>query len=243
MKKIILIIFSLLPALIATISLFYFDLSWRLETILIILTLFSLSLVLFLSCFLPISSTNNKKQKNKILSYCITIVFGVISFLMLYLCLYAPYTLRPDRFNIIKYSLFIIFTPAFIIEAIIISRKNKKNKKYFPQFSLIGILFFIILGLVKTTAIFFLNYGNTPLKTTNAFVLDYDRGVRRSPDEYTLRFANNQRISNKKFEINAIIEAQAQDCLSVQYRENAVVIEVLPLANLGKMNEKECLTQ
>ncbi|MBO7554971.1 MAG: hypothetical protein J6T41_03265, partial [Neisseriaceae bacterium] len=129
-----------------------------------------------------------------------------------------------------------------VIEAIIVSRKNKKNKKYFPQFSLIGILFFIILGLVKTTAIFFLNYGNTPLKTTNAFVLDYGGGY-RSPDEYTLRFANNQRISNKEFEISAIIEAQAQDCLSVQYRENAVVIEVLPLANLGKMNEKECLTQ
>lgn len=161
---------------------------------------------------------------------------------MLYLCIYAPYTLRLDRFNPIIYSLFIIFTPVFIIEAIIVSRKNKKNKKYFPQFSLIGILFFIILGLVKTTAIFFLNYGNTPLKTTNAFVLDYSSGY-RSPDEYTLRFANNQMISNKKFEVSAIIEAKAQDCLSVQYRENAVVIEVLPLANLGKINEKECLTQ
>ena len=242
MKKIILIIFSLLPALIATISCFYFDLSWRLETSLVILTLFFLSILLFLSCILPKSSTNNNKQKNRILSFCITIIFGIISFLMLYLCIYAPYTLRPDRFNPIIYSLFIIFTPVFIIEAIIVSRKNKKNKKYFPQFSLIGILFFIILGLVKTTAIFFLNYGNTPLKTTNTFVLDYSSGY-RSPDEYTLRFANNQRISNKEFEISAIIEAQAQDCLSVQYRENAVVIEVLPLANLGKMNEKECLTQ
>lgn len=243
MKKIILMILSLLPALIATISCFYFDLSWRLETSLVILTLFFLSILLFLSCILPKSSTNNNKQNNRILSFCITIIFGIISFLMLYLCIYAPYTLRPDRFNPIIYSLFIIFTPVFIIEAIIVSRKNKKNKKYFPQFSLIGILFFIILGLVKTTAIFFLNYGNTPLKTTNAFVLDYDSGVRRSPDEYTLRFANNQMISNKKFEVSAIIEAQAQDCLSVQYRENAVVIEVLPLANLGKMNEKECLTQ
>ena len=242
MKKIILIIFSLLPILIAIISCFYFDLSWRLETSLVILTLFSLSLLLFLSCILPKSSTNNNKQNNRILSFCITIISGIISFLMLYICIYAPYTLRPDRFNPIIYSLFIIFTPVFIIEAIIVSRKNKKNKKYFPQFSLIGILFFIILGLVKTTAIFFLNYGNTPLKTTNAFVLDYGGGY-RSPDEYTLRFANNQRISNKEFEISAIIEAQAQDCLSVQYRENAVVIEVLPLANLGKMNEKECLTQ
>lgn len=242
MKKTILMILSLLPALIAAISCFYFDLSWRLETSLIILTLFFLSILLFLSCILPKSSTNNNKQNNRILSFCITIIFGIISFLMLYLCIYAPYTLRPDIFNPIKYSIFIIFTPVFIIEAIIISRKQRKNKKYFPQFSLIGILFFIILGLVKTTAIFLLNYGNTPLNTTNAFVLDYGSGY-RSPDEYTLRFANNQMISNKKFEVSAIIEAQAQDCLSVQYRENAVVIEVLPLANLGKMNEKECLTQ
>lgn len=242
MKKTILMILSLLPALIATISCFYFNLSWRLETSLVILTLFALSILLFLSCILPKSSTNNNTQKNSILSFFITIILGIISFLMLYLCIYAPYTLRPDIFNPIKYSIFIIFTPVFIIEAIIISRKQRKNKKYFPQFSLIGILFFIILGLVKTTAIFLLNYGNTPLKTTNAFVLDYSSGY-RSPDEYTLRFANNQMISNKKFKVSAIIEAQAQDCLSVQYRENAVVIEVLPLANLGKMNEKECLTQ
>ena len=48
---------------------------------------------------------------------------------------------------------------------------------------------------------------------------------------------------NKEFRVVAQTHAQTGDCLSVQYRENALIIEVRTIQNLGKRTQKECLKE
>lgn len=178
-------------------------------------------------------------QHKKLYSILWIIIFSIV----LHFSLYSHYTLQPDKFNHILMPFFGICIPVSIIELFISIKKSLNGKEHFPIITLIiGIISFL-LGLIKTTAIFLLNYGDIPLTTTQAFIIEYDKGAVKSPSHYKLRFSNHSSISNKELRVTVQIKSQAGDCLSMQYRENAVVIEVRPIKNLGKMSEKECLAQ
>lgn len=162
------------------------------------------------------------------------IVIGYFSF-------HTPYVLRPDRFHNAIFWIAIIFTPLVIVEIVMIKGAERKKEKYFPVISLIlGVLLFII-GSVKTAASMALAHSDIPFIKTNAFVTRYTQG-RGSPD-YELLFADNQAISSKKIIMHAQTHAQTGDCLSVRYRENALIIEVRTTQNLGKRTQKECLKE
>ena len=259
-KRIVLILLSLLPAISAVVSYIYFDLSVYTIVALIALTFFFLSFTLSkdrmqtwdLMVELEQEKLKQGNYKNKIQQYMhehsvsaclISITILAILLVIGYFSIHTPYVLRPDRFHRITVFLLVIFSIAVIIELIIIKRKERKKQEHFPIFFLIGLIIAIFFGIVKTSAIFLLKYSNIPFLTTNAFVTKYDKATRSSSDEYTLRFASNQVINSKEFEIVAETYAQAGDCFRVQYRKNAVVIEVRPVKNLGKMSEKECLAQ
>ncbi|MBR3481820.1 MAG: hypothetical protein IKH45_02900 [Neisseriaceae bacterium] len=263
-KRIVLILLSLLPAIIAVVSYIYFDLDFYLGITLISFTFLFLSFTLskdkmqVWDLMVKYEQEEFKKgnYKNSIqkymhehtVSFCfISIIVVILLFSMIYLGFNTPYVLRPDKFHRVTVPLMGIFFIVCIIEMVIISRKERKGENKLPIFTLIGLCLLFIFGVIKISAIFLLKYSNAPLISSNAFVVEYSdnsyRTRHKSPNKYKLRFDPNQAISNKEFWIVAETHAQAGDCLSVQYRENAVVIEVRPIKNLGKMSEKECLAQ
>ena len=163
----------------------------------------------------------------------IFIFFIVLIVLMFDIGLQSPYTLRPDHFDHYFKYLFFIFFPLILIDKLLYGIR-KKHKPYMTFFSIFLIFFF---ACIKLIAVALLIHNDTPFITVNAFVMDLGKS------SYRLRFPNDEPISNKEFRVVAQTHAQTGDCLSVQYRENALIIEVRTIQNLGKRKQKECLKE
>lgn len=153
--------------------------------------------------------------------------------LMVDIGLQSPYTLRPDRFDHYFKYLFFIFFPLILISDML-RRIRDKHRPYMTFFALFLIFLF---ACIKLIAVALLIHNDAPFTTAKAFV------VHLGKSSYRLRFPNDEPISNKEFLVFAQTHAQTGDCLSVRYRENALIIEVRTIQNLGKRTQKECLKE
>lgn len=164
----------------------------------------------------------------------LVIILGGLYYLFYYLIVKPPYKLRPDIFNYKTYLLAaIIFVPLIVID---LKREEKEEK----HITWITFFIIIIIGTPLILGMLMLKINNPNFATTQAFVKRtyYARG-----SFYTLQFADNELISNKEFDISEQIISHKNDCLKVKYRENALVIEVRPIENLGAMTKEECLNK
>ena len=165
----------------------------------------------------------------------ILIVLIIISSALVYLFFKSHYKLRPDIFNYKTYLVAaIIFIPLVIID-----EKRKENNENHTRW--ITFIILIIIATPKILGILMIKYSDIPFTTTNAFV-KYEY-THKGRSFYRLQFNNNQMISSKEFDITRKIYAKDYDCLKVKYRENALVIEVRPIENLGDMTKEQCLNQ
>ena len=150
-----------------------------------------------------------------------------------------PYVLKFGQLETGIMLFFGILAILVTIEIIIIKIAQKKGEKpAIPLVSLIACSILFIIGCIKTAAIIALSYSDIPYVHANAFVMKYTQ-TRRST-KYKLLFADHQDISKKEIRMRAQIPAERNDCLEMAYRENALVIEVRPIKNLGSSTPQEC---
>lgn len=169
----------------------------------------------------------------------ILIVLIIISSALIYLFFKSPYKLRPDIFNYKTYLVAaIIFIPLIIID----EKRQENNENHITW---ITFIILIIIGMPKILGVLMIEYSNIPFTITNAFVKHQYKAKGKVIQKYyyTLQFSDNQMISSQEFDIAKKIDAKDYDCLKVKYRENALVIEVRPIENLGAMTKEECLNK
>ena len=170
-----------------------------------------------------------KEHRN--LAIIIFFLFAVIAFLI--------FAISLDK----NYTIFLIFA---IIELWIIPKFI--NEEYMPY--ILFLLIFVVLGFsaIKLSYMFQLKHSDIPFTTTNVSVIDYEhrsgqRKYRNSFDKYTLLFSDSLPISNHIIRTKPpyLGLAEKGDCLEMKYRENAWLIELRPIENLGQMPTDKCL--
>ena len=187
------------------------------------------------------------RNHTKILIFALITIFA----LMIYLLVTPYYTLKLNHFQQTSLAIIIITIIPIIFIYIYIYNRIKQEKEYILILIVLAYFFIvcIIFGLPKLYGIITLN-SNSNYITENIFVThirltDYRArdGFRWNRNNLELQFADNSLISNKKLIIISKFSANNNECFKVKYRENALVIEVRPIENLGAMTKEECLNK
>lgn len=169
-------------------------------------------------------------------------VWGVSIFLLLIIVDNEYYIIKPDKdylFDKLRY-IFIIICIIEIIHTNILSEKRK-----IPYISL---SFIFLYNSFYLSYVAHLKYSNTLYITRNASIVDdyeethFARHGKRKYHYHTLRFSDKELISEKEIskQVFSDMPIKKNDCLMIKYRENAWLIELRPIENLGKMSINEC---
>lgn len=176
-------------------------------------------------------------RKEKIIRICVAISILVIFSWGVYLCWGSPYKFKHINSDIMLIAIFCGFL--LKLSEIIFDYWLKKERIYDFMMTLaaeIMLLFFLsyIVGVLHLKTL------SDDFQTTRATVLAY---YPKYPS-YQLLFSNGRKVGENyaPFAVPAPKNEEIQngDCLTVQYRENWLVIEIQMKQNHGKRDKKAC---
>ena len=180
---------------------------------------------------------SERTPKERIIGSVVAIIILIVFCCGVYLCWSSPYKFKHINSDIMMIAIFC----GFLLELskIIFYYWLKKEHIYdFTMTVAAAIMFLFFFSYI--VGVLHLKTLSDDFQTTRATVLAY---YPKSPS-YQLLFSNGREVG-EKYALFAVPapkneEIQKGDCLTVQYRENWLVIEIQMKQNHGKRDKKAC---